>query len=147
MEKLQLLGSFGLEVDESFAAITYPNRDGYAYSVIIGDERGTKSWLLKMDTLPADSADCNYTTAEGEVQSAFDYYLRFIKHHCSPVTPFYITCPEDGLSYSVVFVEPSFTRSALNYRFWSGGGVRIVQYRAPNGLENEGVSIANPMSI
>lgn len=147
MESLQLLGSYGLEVDESFPAISYFSRDGYGYSVIMGDERGTKSWLLKMDTLPANSADCSYTTLEGETQSAFDYYLRFIKRHCRPLTPFFITCPEDGQDYSVVFAEPSFTRSALNYRFWSGGGVRIVQHRAPNGLENQGVSIANPMSI
>lgn len=134
-EKLQVLGSYGLEREDAYPRISFLNPSGHGYDVTIGDARGLASWRLKYDTTSDDVNSCSYDTPEGETQSYFEYLRRFIKRHNYPdKLPFLITCPEDGLEYSVKFADNRFSRTFITFKLW-GTGLSLVQFRAIDGLE------------
>ena len=135
MEKLQTLGSYGLETEISYPRQSFINPSGNGYHVTIGDGRGLKSWRLKYDTASDDVNNCSYDTPESETQSYFEYLWRFIKRHNYPdKLPFLITCPEDDLEYSVIFADNKFSKQFITFRLW-GTGLSLVQFRAVGGLE------------
>jgi len=135
LEKLQTLGSYGLEAEKEYPVLSYPNPDGYSYHVRTGDARGLKSWRLVYDSLHDDPQITSYLYTVGEdavveqQQTPFEYYWRFFdRHHEPEVRPFVLTCPEDGRDYTVIFAEHKRSMRYVQFKMWSTG-IRIVQFR------------------
>lgn len=133
LEKLQILGSYGLSARKSYPVNDFYNRDGYGFSITNGDSRGLRQWVLTYDFL-ADDSSCTVTLPDhlgGGSQTYFQYYTRFFdRHHEPSVKPFVITCPETGEDFTVVFGTHSRELIYNTFKLWTSGGVIINQWRA-----------------
>lgn len=144
-EKLQLLGSFGLEVIKSYPVATY--RHGRRGTHLrTGDQRGVKAWRLRYENLPDDD-QCLVEVADGVFLTPFKYVLYFFDSHHEPtVKPFSVTCPEDGQEYSAVFLEHERTMGWTELKMWTTGFL-IGQWESEDGIGLENLSQANPDRI
>lgn len=136
LESLQILGSYGLSVSKSYPINDFYNRDGYGFSITNGDGRGLKVWTLTYDFL-ADDSTCVVTLPDhlgGGEQTYFQYYTRFFDRHHSPnIKPFFITCPEDGEPYTVIFADHNRDLIYNTFKLWRTG-IRLVQVRLADEL-------------
>lgn len=131
LEKLQILGSYGLRAGKSYPVNDFYNRDGYGFSVTNGDSRGLRTWQLTYDFL-ADDSTCVVTLPDhlgGGEQTYFQYYTRFFDRHHEPVLrPFIITCPETGVDFTVVFGQHNRDLVYDTFKMWQTG-ILLVQFR------------------
>lgn len=151
LEKLQVLGDYGLVVEKSYPVRAFPNPDGYGPVIRTADSRGLKSWQLTNESLHSDSqlTNCLVTMEDGSQLTPHEYYWRFFDNHHEPeVVPFIITCPEDNRDYIVIFAEHKRSLRYIQWKLWSTG-IRIVQFRGGDlSLGELGeVSQPNPQEI
>lgn len=138
-ERLQILGSYGLECIKAFPELFYANRDGYHTGLTMGDARGLKTWRLSYEVLNDDD-QCLVTLADGTTENPHTYYARFFDRHHAPRVPFTITCPEDGQDYTVMFADSSRSLNYRNFQVWQTVAT-LVQWRGDASIDGVGDSL------
>ncbi len=128
-EKLQVMGSFGLECGIEFAIVKQRLGDGYSNRILIGSSAGTPDWRLVLNVLPG-TPDGGILRG-GEIQSRADYFWEFYCRHMARASAsFIITDPRTGKLYLAGFVE-----NRLSYRMFAvllfSSGVALEYRREP----------------
>lgn len=91
-ERLQLLGSFGLDFDHEFSYLEFPYPDGRDESLLTGNPDGVVRARLVYNVLP-QSQD-QHVVWQGEAVSEAEYVYKFFLKHMTPAKkPFILPHP------------------------------------------------------
>ena len=94
-ERLEVMGSFGLECGIEFAVIKQRLGNGYSNRLLIGSSTGTPDWRLLYNVLPG-TLDGGILVND-ELQSRADYLWKFFNRHMKRASAsFVITDPLSG---------------------------------------------------
>jgi hypothetical protein len=121
-EHLELLGSFGLEVEIDFPGTLEADfGDGYERSARTGHPDGLRSWRLVYKVLPG-TLDNAPESGPLSLQSRADYLWDFfIRHKSAGNRPFIVTCPRDGQEYLAKFLDRKLTYTLFATKLFSSG--------------------------
>lgn len=130
-ERLQDIGSFGLDCGVEFAVVRQTLGDGYSHRLTIGSTSGVPDWKLIYKTLP-QTLDSPVTVGT-DLQSRADYLWNFYcRHMARNSRSFIITDPRSGKDYLVGFAENRLTYQLFAVRLFSSGVA--LEYRREPGV-------------
>lgn len=129
-QTLQVLGSYGMELDIEFAEIVRDFGDGYDDNVLVGNSSGEKFYRLVLEFLPDGTDQLSVVDPEDSLTKSYaDYIWDFFVRRKQDGEAFNITDPRDGATVLVKFAESRLSYQFLTYKLF-GSGLLLRQHRA-----------------
>lgn len=130
-EKLQTIGSFGLECGIEFAVIRQQLGDGYSNRLTTGSSAGVRDWSLVYNVLP-DTLDGGIMLGTELLSRAKYLYEFFCRHMAQSSKSFIITDPLTGRDYLAGFAENRMSFKLFAVKLFSTGVA--LEYRREPGV-------------
>lgn len=129
-QTLQIIGSYGLELDLAVNEIVRDFGDGFDQTVFVGNTAGLRRYRLKYEFLPDSTSDLSVTDPEDSTVKSYARYLYdFFLRRKVDGAAFQITCPLKGDTVLVKFTDKVLTLQLFTYKLYSSG-LALRQYRS-----------------
>lgn len=130
MATLQILGSYGMDIEIGFAEIQRDFGEGYDANELVGNSSGELFYRLVFDFLP-DSTDLTVTDPEDgdAVKTYQDYLWDFFVRRKQTGDAFDVTDPRTGSTVSVKLIDTRLSYKFLTYKLFSSG-LLLRQHRS-----------------
>lgn len=130
MATLQILGSYGMDIELEFAEIQRDFGDGYDANELVGNSAGELFYRLVFDFLP-DSLELTVTDPEdgSAVKTYQDYLWDFFVRRKQNGDAFDVVDPRTGSTVSVKLTDIRLSYKFLTYKLFSTG-LLLRQHRS-----------------
>jgi len=121
-QTLQILGSYGIDVEIEYAEIQRDFGDGYDANELVGNTAGELFYRLTYDYLPQTTVDFVLDPENANAVTSYaDYLWLFFTRRKVDGAAFNITDPKSGATVLVKFVDRRLSLKLINYKLFTSG--------------------------